>query len=71
MIYRTFATVLRCEERRRLVSSQKDETGTPIDTYESTGWWLVTDLGISLNLGPDKPPFVSGQKLRLTIEKEP
>jgi hypothetical protein len=35
----------------------------------STGWYIITDLGIVLPCGQGKPEFANGDKCRLTLEK--
>lgn len=67
--YVSLSRVVKIEERYEHV--HKSGFGADEDhVKQSTGWWVVTDgpSPISMQAGPEKPPFEAGCVCRIVVE---
>ena len=61
-------TVLKIEQRERVVRGFKDAKGDGVLMKESTGWWIVFADNFSIHVGDEKPDVKEGEELIITIE---
>lgn len=61
--------VLVVEERKKVITTQKEEDGSIATIVDPTGWWVVTEDNIAHGLGFDKPDIAKGDTVRMTMEK--
>ena len=63
-------SVLKVEERDKVLFAEKTADGSVITERQSSGWWLVLDgLGISIHVGFEKPGLEPGDQVEITIRK--
>lgn len=70
MNYILHDTIVKVEERSRVVRTKKGPGDTILDESENLGWWLVLGCGISIQVGDEKPSFEPGDTIRITIEPQ-
>jgi len=61
--------VTNVDERRRVVSADKDAKGDAVIVEEKMGWFVALDIGVAVGVGNEKPDFVKGDILELVLRK--